>query len=137
MADGIHGKAVFLGKGKTAGKYPLVIARKANIPFLLNVPGMGHRIDGEVYSVDKQLLQFLDEFEGCPDMYQRSVERIEMVKLEKKGDLPEDRQENLSFIDTFIYSTTSYEPEWLNLPYHDCYDSFGEHGLTYHNHLDK
>ncbi|XP_053311299.1 gamma-glutamylaminecyclotransferase [Spea bombifrons] len=137
MTDGKRGKAVFKGTGKTAEKYPLVIAEKANIPFLLNVPGMGHHIAGEIYSVDDQLLKFLDEFESCPDMYQRTLQRIEIVEWEDKEDSPEDRPDANRIIECFVYSTTSYRPEWLNLPYHDCYDSFGKHGLVYVNHLDR
>ncbi|XP_039358647.1 gamma-glutamylaminecyclotransferase isoform X4 [Mauremys reevesii] len=72
MINGTHGRARFQGRGRTVEKYPLVIAGKYNIPFLLNIPGTGHHVTGEIYSVDDQMLQFLDEFEGCPDMYQRT-----------------------------------------------------------------
>ncbi|KAM4795507.1 gamma-glutamylaminecyclotransferase [Rhinophrynus dorsalis] len=136
MAGYEHGKAIFKGTGKTVDKYPLVIAEKANIPFLLNVPGTGHHIAGEIYSVDDQLLQFLDEFESCPHMYQRSLKRIEVLNWEGRNDSPEERPA-VNIIECFVYSTTSYQPEWLRLPYHDCYDAFGEHGLCYVNHLDR
>ena len=36
------GYAKFLGLGKTVKKYPLVIATKYNIPFLLKKPGTGN-----------------------------------------------------------------------------------------------
>ncbi|KAM8977476.1 gamma-glutamylaminecyclotransferase [Pelodytes ibericus] len=131
MTDGKRGKAAFKGTGKTVEKYPLVIAEKANIPFLLNVPGTGHHIVGEIYFVDDQLLQFLDEFESCPDMYQRTLQRIEILEWKDKDNSPEQRPDVNSTIECFVYSTTRYQPEWLNLPYHNCYDSFGKHGLCY------
>ncbi|XP_069826826.1 gamma-glutamylaminecyclotransferase isoform X3 [Dendropsophus ebraccatus] len=136
MTDPKHGKAVFKGTGRTVDKYPLVIAEKANIPFLMNVPGTGHHIAGEIYSVDDQMLQFLDEFESCPDMYQRTIKRIEILKWGGKDDLPEGRTA-ANTIECFVYSTTSYQPEWLNLPYLDCYDSHGTHDLSYISRLDR
>ena len=37
-----------------------------NIPYLLDAPGQGHCITGEVYSVDEQQLEKLDELEDHP-----------------------------------------------------------------------
>lgn len=37
-----NGYAKFLGSGKTVTKYPLVIATKYNVPFLLKKSGIGH-----------------------------------------------------------------------------------------------
>lgn len=136
MTDPKLGKALFKGRGRTVDKYPLVIAHKDNIPFLLEVPGTGHHINGQIYSVDDQMLQFLDEFEECPDMYQRTIKRIEILEWEGKDDSPEERAAAKT-IECFIYSTTSYKPEWLSLTYHDCYDSCGTHGLLYVNRLDR
>ncbi|XP_073520311.1 gamma-glutamylaminecyclotransferase isoform X1 [Phyllobates terribilis] len=136
MTDPKNGKAVFKGTGRTIDKYPLVIAEMENIPFLLNVPGTGHHIAGEIYSVDDQMLQFLDEFESCPDMYQRTIKRIEILEWGGKDDSPEGRAA-ANTTECFVYSTTSYPPEWLNLPYLDCYDSYGTHGLRYINHQDR
>ncbi|NP_001087302.1 gamma-glutamylaminecyclotransferase [Xenopus laevis] len=131
-----HGKAVFKGMGKTVEKYPLVIAEEANIPFLLNIPGTGRRIIGEIYSVDEQLLHFLDDFEGCPNWYQRTPQEIEILEWEGTDDSPDERPAANSIITCFVYSTTCYQPEWLQLPYHKCYDAFGNHGLRYIRHRD-
>uniref|UniRef100_A0A8C4VBV5 Gamma-glutamylaminecyclotransferase n=1 Tax=Falco tinnunculus TaxID=100819 RepID=A0A8C4VBV5_FALTI len=114
MINTAKGLAKFQGRGRTVEKYPLVIAGKYNIPYMLNIPGTGHRVAGEIYSVDDQMLQFLDEFEGCPDMYQRTLMQIEV-----------------GIVECFVYSTTTYPPEWVGLPYHDSYDSSGKHGLSY------
>uniref|UniRef100_A0A8D0FSP9 Gamma-glutamylaminecyclotransferase n=1 Tax=Strix occidentalis caurina TaxID=311401 RepID=A0A8D0FSP9_STROC len=114
MINTAKGLAKFQGTGRTVEKYPLVIAGKYNIPYMLNIPGTGHHVAGEIYSVDDQMLRFLDEFEGCPDMYQRTLMRIEV-----------------GIVECFVYSTTTYPPEWVSLPYHDSYDSSGKHGLSY------
>lgn len=42
IRDTANGYAKFLGIGKTKNKYPLVIATRFNIPFLLHKPGVGH-----------------------------------------------------------------------------------------------
>jgi len=42
MTDTSKGFSRFLGVGRTVKKYPLVIATKYNIPFILDCPGHGH-----------------------------------------------------------------------------------------------
>jgi len=42
MKDTANGYAKFLGLGKTTVQYPLVIATKYNIPFLLKKPNTGN-----------------------------------------------------------------------------------------------
>ncbi|XP_072832601.1 gamma-glutamylaminecyclotransferase isoform X1 [Vicugna pacos] len=118
LLDGAHGRAALRGRGRTVQPYPLVIAGEHNIPRLLNLPGRGNRVAGEIYAVDEQMLHFLDEFEGCPDMYQRTLVTI---AVEGAG----------GTLQCFVYSTATYPPEWVHLPYHDDYDSQGEHGLRY------
>ena len=51
--------AVFVGKAKTCQKFPLVIGSPLNCPLLLNEPGTGHHITGEVYDVTAGKLQGL------------------------------------------------------------------------------
>lgn len=131
MINTAKGLAKFQGRGHTVEKYPLVIAGKYNIPYMLNIPGTGHHIAGEIYSVDEQMLQFLDEFEGCPDMYQRTLMRIQVVEWEGKGGAGEARAGADGVLECFVYSTATYPPEWVGLPYYDSYDSSGKHGLTY------
>ncbi|KAM3584990.1 uncharacterized protein V6R79_004479 [Siganus canaliculatus] len=126
MFESVNGKAAFLGSACTAEKYPLVIANKFNIPFLLNIPGKGHQVHGEIYKVDKQMLDFLDEFEGVPTMYQRTP-----IKLEVKEWVGEERLEAGSITEAQVYSTTAYKPDWLSLPNYESYDSYGDHGLEY------
>ncbi|XP_042316330.1 gamma-glutamylaminecyclotransferase isoform X2 [Sceloporus undulatus] len=131
MINSANGTARFQGRGLTMEKYPLVIAGKYNIPYLLHKPGTGHRVTGEIYSVDDQMLQFLDEFEGCPNVYQRTPMRIEVVAWEGKSIASEERPAVNSVLECHVYSTSTYQPEWINLPYYDNYDSFGDHKLEY------
>ncbi|KAM6178922.1 gamma-glutamylaminecyclotransferase [Rhynchocyon petersi] len=131
MQDRANGWATFQGWGHTVEPYPLVIAGEHNIPRLLNLPGRGHCVAGEIYAVDEQMLQFLDEFEGCPDMYQRTLVRVEVLEWEGERGVPEETPAANRIVQCFVYSTDTYSPEWVHLPYHDNYDSQGTHGLRY------
>lgn len=124
MFDSSNGKTEFLATACTTQKYPLVIATKHNIPFLLNIPGNGHRVQGEIYKVDEQMLKFLDDFEVVPTMYQRTpimVEVMEVAKDLKAG----------STIEVYVYSTQTYEPDWPSLTTYENYNSCGAHRLEY------
>ncbi|KAK8565044.1 hypothetical protein V6N13_020167 [Hibiscus sabdariffa] len=57
------GDAVFKGTYQTVGKYPLVCG-PYRVPFLLNMPGSGHRVTGELYAVSARGLARVDELEG-------------------------------------------------------------------------
>lgn len=131
MVNGVHGTSQFQARGLTVEKYPLVIAGKYNIPYLLNNPGKGHRVTGEIYLVDDQMLQFLDEFEGCPNMYQRTPVKVEVLEWENKSSTSEGISAIKNILECYVYSTTTYQAEWMHLPYYDNYDSFGKHNLSY------
>lgn len=125
MFAGTNGKAEFLASAVTAEKYPLVIAGRHNIPFLLNIPGRGRRVHGEIYRVDDAMLRFLDDFEGVPAMYQRTLVKLEVKESAGRAPSPGDVTE------AFVYSTTTYQPDWPSLPTHESYDAHGDHGLGY------
>ncbi|KAM4710650.1 gamma-glutamylaminecyclotransferase C-like isoform 2-T2 [Anableps anableps] len=127
MTDSNNGKAEFLATAVTVQKYPLVIATKYNIPFLLNLPGQGNRVHGEIYEVDEKMLEFLDQFENIPTMYQRTVVELEIKELAHK----EEKLSPGSITEAFVYSTTTYQPEWPSLPTYENYDSNGDHGLKF------
>ncbi|XVF42880.1 hypothetical protein PTKIN_Ptkin01aG0401100 [Pterospermum kingtungense] len=57
------GDAVFKGTYRTVDKYPLVCG-PYRVPFLLNMPGSGHRVTGELYAVSARGLDRVDELEG-------------------------------------------------------------------------
>uniref|UniRef100_A0A3Q3N5Z0 Gamma-glutamylaminecyclotransferase n=1 Tax=Mastacembelus armatus TaxID=205130 RepID=A0A3Q3N5Z0_9TELE len=125
-----NGKAKFLASALTSEKYPLVIAGKYNIPFLLNIPGEGKRVHGEIYKVDDKMLKFLDDFEGVPKTYQRT-----MIQLEVEESVSQmEGRETLSpgkITEAFVYTTTTYQPDWPSLPCFESYDANGDHGLKY------
>uniref|UniRef100_A0A3P8R3Z4 Gamma-glutamylaminecyclotransferase n=2 Tax=Astatotilapia calliptera TaxID=8154 RepID=A0A3P8R3Z4_ASTCA len=130
MFDNNNGKAEYLGLAFTIQKYPLVITTKDNIPFLLNIPGQGHRVHGEIYKVDDQMLKFLDTFKSVPTWYQRTVVQLEVKEWVGKME-GEEKVSPGSITDAFVYTTTMYEPEWPSLPCYESYDSEGDHGLKY------
>ncbi|KAK7258163.1 hypothetical protein RIF29_32664 [Crotalaria pallida] len=57
------GDASFVGTYRTALTYPLVTG-PYRVPFLLNIPGSGHHVRGELYSVSTRGLDRMDELEG-------------------------------------------------------------------------
>ncbi|XP_075994073.1 gamma-glutamylaminecyclotransferase-like [Genypterus blacodes] len=126
LFDKANGEAEFLASASTSEKFPLVIAGEYNIPFLLNLPGQGQQVQGEIYRVDQQMLRYLDELESVPSMYQRTV-----VKLQVKECEGEEQLSPGSSTEAFVYSTTTYQPLWPSLPTCDSYDSQGPHGLEY------
>lgn len=57
-------RATFIGNYRTAERYPLVIGGNWFSPNLLNEPGTGHQVTGEVYAVDDAVLAELDDLES-------------------------------------------------------------------------
>ncbi|KAM9334222.1 gamma-glutamylaminecyclotransferase-like [Symphorus nematophorus] len=130
MFDSANGKAEFLASACTTQKYPLVIATKHNIPFLLNIPGQGHQVQGEIYKVDERMLKFLDDFEDVPAMYQRTLVKLEVKEWVGETD-GEEKPASGSITEAFVYSTTTYQPDWPSLTNYENYDTYGDHGLKY------
>ncbi|RXN29884.1 gamma-glutamylaminecyclotransferase B-like protein [Labeo rohita] len=128
MLDPVNGQAEFLAHARTVERYPLVIATKYNIPFLLNVPGTGHHVYGEIYRVDQKMLEFLDKFKGCPERYQRTKVQLE---VQDGGGEGENTLKPGSIMETDVYIKTTCEPEWLQKPTYESYDTYGDHGLKY------
>ncbi|XP_053272841.1 gamma-glutamylaminecyclotransferase isoform X1 [Pleuronectes platessa] len=135
MFDAANGKTEFVASALTAERYPLVIAGKLNIPFLLNLPGRGHRVHGEIYEVDDKMLRFLDDFETVPSMYQRTLVQVEVTEWARRAEGEEGAPGSMTEVG--MYSTTSYQPDWLSLPTYDSYDSLGSHGLEYVSREDR
>lgn len=57
------GDAAFVGAARTLQRLPLVCG-PYRVPFLLNLPGRGHRVSGELYAVSPAALARMDELEG-------------------------------------------------------------------------
>ncbi|XP_042392005.1 putative gamma-glutamylcyclotransferase At3g02910 [Zingiber officinale] len=57
------GDASFVGDARTTCRLPLVCG-PYRVPFLLNLPGAGERVAGEIYAVSPRGLARMDELEG-------------------------------------------------------------------------
>lgn len=71
LTNPANGMSRLISKGKTAGQFPMLIGTRYNIPFLLNLPGVGSQINGEIYEINAPMLVKLDELEGHPNYYLR------------------------------------------------------------------
>ena len=53
LENDANGVRIFRGKAKTVNKFPLVVASRYNIPFVLDCAGTGLNIQGEIYQYVK------------------------------------------------------------------------------------
>ncbi|KAK6936511.1 Gamma-glutamylcyclotransferase, AIG2-like domain [Dillenia turbinata] len=72
--------AKFVGIYRTVDKFPLVCG-PYRVPFLLNMPGSGDRVFGELYAVSPRGLERMDELEGTSKGHYRR----EQVKVREAG----------------------------------------------------
>jgi gamma-glutamylaminecyclotransferase len=75
-------RATFLGDYRTSERYPLIIGNEAYVPNLINEPGTGFQVTGELYEVDDSVLAELDQLESIhlPNGYRRLAIAIEPIK---------------------------------------------------------
>lgn len=78
LKDSANGMAKYWCKATTTIKMPLVIGTRYNIPFLINKPGMGSYVTGEIYEVDDGMMHILDNLEDCQRIYERAVQPMNM-----------------------------------------------------------
>ncbi|MEM7563528.1 MAG: gamma-glutamylcyclotransferase family protein [Pseudomonadota bacterium] len=66
--------ASFYGKVRSLEAFPLVVANRYYSPVLIDEPGSGSSVYGELFCVSQSLLDYLDEIEsvGRPGGYHRS-----------------------------------------------------------------
>lgn len=77
------GDATFIGTVRTAENYPLVCG-PYRVPFLLDIPGCGQRVHGELYAVSFKGLARMDELEGTSRGH---YERLPiLLELERRDD---------------------------------------------------
>jgi gamma-glutamylaminecyclotransferase len=62
-----------LGNFRTADHYPLALIGQRYVPCMINAPGAGKQVEGELYAVDDDCLKGLDVLERVkePDGYRR------------------------------------------------------------------
>ena len=83
LMEGLVAKddAVLIGSYSTHDPHPLVLGPNG-IPYLINLPGSGHRVKGEVYAVTDRALALLDDFEGVSIGH---YERLKVRAVEDDG----------------------------------------------------
>ncbi|XP_045108699.1 putative gamma-glutamylcyclotransferase CG2811 isoform X1 [Portunus trituberculatus] len=108
LLEAASGFARYLGLATTCEKYPLVIASRYNIPYLLAAPGYGKCVLGEVYEVDDKMLELLDRLEDHPKYYERKMKK---VKLQESG----------KELECWVYLLHKYKPFMMELPFLNDY----------------
>ncbi|TRY75094.1 hypothetical protein TCAL_00603 [Tigriopus californicus] len=99
LANPDKGQAVFHAQGQTVKAFPLIVASRYNIPYLLDAPGMGRRVQGEVFAVNDLMLQNLDIMEDVPAFYSRGRASVELT--------------DKSLIECWLYTLPDYKEELL------------------------
>ncbi|XP_018044575.1 PREDICTED: putative gamma-glutamylcyclotransferase CG2811 isoform X3 [Atta colombica] len=115
MKDTANGYAKFLGLGKTTVQYPLVIATKYNIPFLLKKPNTGNR---------------LDELEEHPQFYERTEETV-LLASEAAFKSEKTFEEVSESTKAWIYFLPKFKSSLLDGTMYKSYSNNGSHGLKY------
>ncbi|KFM65303.1 Gamma-glutamylaminecyclotransferase, partial [Stegodyphus mimosarum] len=124
LKSATKGEAIYKGKARTVKKWPLVIASRFNIPFLLYQEDVGKHVIGELYQVDDSMLTELDILECHPKYYTRMIESVELITNENE---PSEGK----ILKSWIYFLKNFRPELLELPHLEEYSSKGPHGLEY------
>ncbi|GMI94245.1 hypothetical protein like AT3G02910 [Hibiscus trionum] len=105
------GDAVFKGSYQTVEKYPLVCG-PYRVPFLLHIPGSGHRVTGELYAVSARGLSRVDELEGTSKgHYER---RPILLMRAGSGNREEEEEEVPTCAAEAYYAHKNFEKEmWM------------------------
>lgn len=64
---------------RTLDRHPLLLVGERCVPWLIDSPGLGERVAGELYEVNAAALAAMDELEGVgrPDGYRRRALRVQ------------------------------------------------------------
>merc|ERR1711953_1076500 len=107
-----------VGPGVTQERLPLITATEFNIPMLLDSPGDGLHIKGEVYRIDQKILDHLDILEAHPTLYNRRLMKVvtEGHTLDCWTYMISDFREELlteEFIEEYSSKITPWNAEYL------------------------
>lgn len=78
LKETANGLAKYWCNATTTIKMPLVIGTRYNIPFLINRPGIGGYVTGEIYEVDDKMMHILDNLEDCQRLYKRDIQPMNL-----------------------------------------------------------
>nr|ACO11723.1 UPF0131 protein CG2811 [Caligus rogercresseyi] len=123
----------FLGRATTINKYPFVIASSFNIPYVLEKPGVGNQVIGELYSAKEEMLPHLDILEEHPKHYIRKQTPVKLISCPKDEALTSEEEE----LSAWLYFLPTFRDSILELPYITEYSSKGNHGLPYKEREDR
>ena len=72
----------FVGRFRTCGRFALVLTGPWYSPVMIDEPGVGHRVAGEVFAVGDAELGTLDRLEGTdlPSGYHRTQIEVENIE---------------------------------------------------------
>ncbi|XP_072030146.1 putative gamma-glutamylcyclotransferase CG2811 isoform X2 [Amphiura filiformis] len=133
MTNPDNGQATFIGEARTVEKWPLVIATKFNIPFMLDKPGLGHHVTGEVFKVDENMLDVLDELERHPVFYRRRLTNIQLTHtkdaISTADDMKAGEQEMCqsgegTILECMCYFIPNFRDELLEITFDEAYDGY-------------
>ncbi|XP_045208474.2 putative gamma-glutamylcyclotransferase CG2811 [Mercenaria mercenaria] len=127
MQDETSGMCIPRGVAYTKQKYPLVVASRYNVPYLLDKPGIGHNVQGELYEVDDAQLERLDRLENHPKFYIRK----DVVVTRNKDDTSSG--ENIA---AQAYFLVNFRPHLLELSMLESYKDMID-GKKYSKHKDR
>ncbi|CAO1368691.1 unnamed protein product [Diamesa tonsa] len=99
-----NGYSNYLSNAVTTQKYPLVVGTRYNIPFLLNKPGDGNYVMGEIYEVDDQMMSKLDVLEDYPKFYDREIQKFDIGVGEGN-------------VECWVYLLKNFPEKLLDLPH--------------------
>lgn len=129
------GHARFVCRAQTIDRYPLLIASRYNIPFLLYHPGEGKNVRGEIYEVSDETLAMLDDFEGHPEVYLRQSIKTGMLfdldddsASEKENNNDNDDEDVI--VECWTYFLYDFEPSLL-LRQHEFLENYSNHDPTH------
>ena len=95
----VLGGAPFAGSVRTARGFHLVM--QGEYPALVR-EGEGY-VEGELFLVTAELLVELDQFEGCPDLYQRELVPLEDGTSAESYLIPPDQAHDLPTIPSSVW----------------------------------
>jgi len=99
-----NGFSQFLSEAETTTKFPLVVGTRYNIPFLLDRPGVGNFVKGEIFTVDEKMLEELDKLEDYPTWYDRELQDFNIIGTSEVEQ-------------AWVYIMRSFPEKMLSLPY--------------------
>ena len=87
------------------------------VPYLLDKPGVGFNVEGEIYLIDQEMLEVLDELEDAPRYYKRKIEKVKLI-----GDFSHEFQGG-EVLPCYCYQLDNFKDEMLAKPFVRVYSS--------------